>query len=107
MAYSLILSTVSTKDEGQHIARALLERRLVACVNIVGPIESIYRWKGEVENSQEFLMMIKTESEKFEAVKEAIRSLHSYEVPEIVQIPIENGLPSYLTWISEAVGSDA
>jgi periplasmic divalent cation tolerance protein len=105
MAYSLILSTASAKEEAQEIARTLVERKLVACVNIVGPIESIYRWKGEVENSQEFLLLIKTESGKFEAVREAIQALHSYEVPEVVQIPIENGLRSYLTWITESVGS--
>src|SRR3569832_1646739 len=105
MAYSLILSTASTKDEAQEIARALVERKLVACVNIVGPIDSIYRWKGEVENAQEFLMVMKTGSEKFEDVREAVKSLHSYEVPEVIQIPIENGLPAYLTWISDSVGS--
>lgn len=107
MAYALILSTASAKQEAQEIARTLVERKLVACVNIVGPIESVYRWKGEVENSQEILLLMKTESEKFEAVRDAIKSLHSYEVPEVVQIPIENGLPAYLTWISESVGSES
>ena len=104
MAYSLILSTASAKEEAQEIARALVERKLVACVNIVGPIDSIYRWKGEVESSQEFLLLMKTEAEKFQAVREAIKALHSYEVPEVIQIPIENGLTSYLSWISESVG---
>lgn len=103
MAYSLVLSTASSRDEAQEIARTLVERRLVACVNIVGPIDSIYRWKGEVESAQEFLLLIKTEAEKFESVREAVKSLHSYEVPEVVQISIENGLPAYLTWISESV----
>ncbi len=103
MAYSLVLSTTSTKEEAQEIARTLVERKLVACVNVVGPIDSIYRWKGEVESSQEFLLLLKTESDKFDAVREAVRSLHSYEVPEVVQIPIENGLPAYLNWISESV----
>src|SRR3569832_640921 len=104
MAYSLILSTASAKVEAQEIARALVERKLVACVNIVGPIDSIYRWKGEVETSQEFLLLMKTEAEKFQAVREAIKALHSYEVPEVIQLPIENGLTSYLSWISESVG---
>jgi periplasmic divalent cation tolerance protein len=104
MTYSLILSTASSKDEAQEIARALVDRRLAACVNIVGPIESIYRWKGLVEDSQEFLMLIKTQSDRFESVREAIRGLHSYETPEVIQLPIEDGLPAYLHWISESIG---
>jgi len=103
MGFTLILSTASSKEEAQEIARALVDRRLVACVNIVGPIDSIYRWKGEVENSQEFLLLMKTEGDRFEEVQEAIKGLHSYEVPEVVQVPIEKGLPAYLEWISESV----
>ena len=103
MGFTLILSTASSKEEAQESARALVDRRLVACVNIVGPIDSIYRWKGEVENSQEFLLLMKTEGDRFEEVQEAIKGLHSYEVPEVVQVPIEKGLPAYLEWISESV----
>jgi periplasmic divalent cation tolerance protein len=103
MAYSLILSTASSKDEAQHIARALVERKLVACVNIIGPIDSIYRWKGEVETAQEFLLLMKTDSEWFERVRDAVKSLHSYEVPEVIQVPVENGLPAYLQWISTSI----
>jgi periplasmic divalent cation tolerance protein len=103
MGYSLILSTASSKDEAQHIARALVEQKLVACVNIVGPVESVYRWKGEVENAQEFLLMMKTDSERFERVRDAVKSLHSYEVPEVIQLPVENGLPAYLQWISASI----
>jgi len=104
MTYSLIISTVSSRDEAQHIARALVDRKLVACVNIVGPIESIYRWKGEIENSQEFMLLMKTESDRFDRVREAVKALHSYEVPEVIQVPIENGSPAYLEWISGSVG---
>ena len=103
MAYTLILSTASSKEEAQEIARALVERRLVACVNIVGPIDSIYRWKGEVESSQEYLLMMKSDDDHFERVRDAVKTLHSYEVPEVVQVPIENGLPAYLEWISDSV----
>ena len=103
MAYSLILSTASSKDEAQHIARALVERKLVACVNIIGPIDSIYRWKGEVESAQEFLMLMKTDSNQFDRVRDAVKSLHSYEVPEVIQVPVENGLPAYLQWISTSI----
>jgi periplasmic divalent cation tolerance protein len=103
MAYSLILSTASGKDEAQHIARALVERKLVACVNIIGPIDSIYRWKGEVESAQEFLLLMKTDSDLFDRVRDAVKSLHSYEVPEVIQVPVENGLPAYLQWISTSI----
>lgn len=104
MAYSLILSTAPSKNEAQTIARALVERRLVACVNIVGPIDSVYRWKDEVESAQEFLMVIKTESAYFEKVQNTIRQLHSYELPEVIEVDIKNGSPEYLKWISESVG---
>ena len=103
MAHSLILSTTSTKDEAQNIAKVLVERKLVACVNIVGPIESIYRWKGEVENAQEFLMVIKTEAGRFAEVRDAIKGMHSYEVPELIEVSIENGSADYLKWISESI----
>ena len=104
MAYSLIFSTASSKDEAQHIARALVEQKLVACVNIIGPMDSIYRWKGEIESAQEFLLMMKTESERFERVRDAVKSLNSYEVPEVMQVSVENGLPAYLQWISTSIG---
>ncbi len=104
MNYTMILSTAPTKDEAHEIASALVERKLVACVNVLGPMDSIYRWKGGVENAQEFLLLMKTEAELFESVRDAIRQMHSYEVPEVLQVPIENGLPAYLTWISENVG---
>jgi periplasmic divalent cation tolerance protein len=101
--YRLLLSTAGTREEAQLIARALVERRLAACANIVGPIESVYRWKGEVEESQEFLLLIKTTADLFPKIQGAIRKLHSYEVPELIQLPIETGLPSYLKWISENI----
>ncbi len=104
MNFTMVLTTTSSRDEADHIAQSLVERKLVACVNIVGPIQSVYRWKGQVESAQEFLLLMKTRAERFDNVRDAVRALHSYEVPEIVQIPIENGLPAYLAWISENVG---
>jgi periplasmic divalent cation tolerance protein len=85
------------------LARELLSRRLAACVNVVGPIQSIYRWKGEVEEAQEFLLLIKTTAERAAAVREAIVELHSYDVPELIQLSIESGLPEYLRWIGDSV----
>lgn len=103
-AKKIVLTTTSSKEEAEQIARALVERRLAACVNISGPIESVYRWKGEVESATEWLLIIKTVASAFEGVRDTIRKLHSYEVPECVEVPIEAGIAEYLQWIDENVG---
>ena len=99
----VVLSTVSSGDEARMIASALVEKQLAACVNIVGPIHSIYRWKGAVEESQEFLLLIKTTADTVSRLREELVRLHSYEVPECIALGIESGLPEYLDWISESV----
>jgi periplasmic divalent cation tolerance protein len=98
----LVLSTAGSKEEAQKIARILVERLLAACVNIVAG-ESIYRWEGEVETAQEWLLVIKTTDEAFERVRAAIAELHSYEVPECISISVEDGSAEYLQWISDSV----
>ena len=97
----IALTTTGSKEEAQKIARALIERRLAACVNIVGPIESIYRWEAKVESAGEWLLLIKTTANAFAAVSAAITELHSYQLPECVQIPVEAGSENYLRWIEE------
>ena len=100
-----VTTTASTREEAAKIATALLERRLAACVQVVGPIESHYWWKGKIEQSTEWLCLIKTIRGKFPAVEAAIRANHSYEVPEIVACPIELGSEPYLEWLrSETAG---
>ena len=99
----IILSTTGSRDEAEKIARALVEHKLAACVNIVGPIESVYRWQYAVETCEEFLLIIKTTGAAYERVRDLIRLLHSYELPECVQLSIEDGLPKYLEWIGESV----
>jgi periplasmic divalent cation tolerance protein len=99
----IVLSTAGTQEEAQKIAHALVERRLAACVNIVGPIQSVYRWKGAVESAPEHLLIIKTTAAAFPSVRRAIRELHSYELPECVMLAIEDGSPEYLEWIAESV----
>ncbi len=99
----LVLTTAGSEEEARKIARALVERRLAACVNIVPQIESIYRWEGKVEEAQEWLLVIKTTGAAFDRVRDAIKELHSYEVPECICISIENGSPDYLKWIGESV----
>jgi periplasmic divalent cation tolerance protein len=99
----IILSTTGSREEAQEIARALVERKLAACVNIVGPVESVYRWQGAVETSEEFLLIVKTTGAAYGRVRDLIRQLHSYELPECVELSIEDGLPQYLEWIGESV----
>ena len=98
-AYIQISTTTETKEEAQKIALYLVEQKLAACVQIGGPIESTYRWKGKVENAQEWLCLIKTRENLFDKVEAAIKKLHSYETPEIIAVPILEGSKEYLNWI--------
>jgi periplasmic divalent cation tolerance protein len=100
----IVLSTAGSGEEARKIAEALVERRLAACVNIVGPIHSVYRWKGAVESAPEHLLVIKTTTAAFPRVRDAIRELHSYELPECIMLPVEAGGEEYLKWIEESVG---
>jgi periplasmic divalent cation tolerance protein len=99
----LILSTASSREEAKNIASELVSRRLAACVNILGPVSSVYHWQGEVENSEEFLLLIKSTQAQFPQIQDAIRELHSYQVPELISFTIESGLESYLDWIGASV----
>lgn len=99
----LVLTTASSKEEAHKIARALVERVLAACVNIVPQVGSIYRWEGEVEEAEEWLLIVKTTSGAFERVREAIQELHSYDVPECIYVAIESGSSEYLNWLGESV----
>ncbi len=98
----IVLCTAGSEDEARKIARHLVEQRLAACVNIVPHIESIYRWQGKVESSAEWLLLIKTTAEKFSEVLDAIRQLHSYELPECISIDIDDGSAAYLEWIDQS-----
>ena len=100
----LVLVTCGSVQEAQQIGRALVQERLAACVNVVqAPVESIYRWKGRVDTAMEFLMIIKSSREQFSALEERIRKLHSYEIPEIIAVPIEKGSRDYLAWLTDSV----
>jgi periplasmic divalent cation tolerance protein len=99
----IVLSTAGSEAEAHKIAQALVERRLAACVNIVGQIQSVYRWKGAVERAPEYLLIIKTTAVAFPRVCEAVRELHSYELPECIMLPIEAGSEDYLDWIAQSV----
>lgn len=101
--YIQIITTTETEQDAQAIATALIERRLAACVQIAGPIRSTYRWKDKVETSREWQCVAKTRRDLYERVEEAIKSLHPYEVPEILAVPIVAASESYRRWIDEQV----
>jgi periplasmic divalent cation tolerance protein len=98
-----VLTTAGSEEEAGRIASALVERRLAACVQVVGPIVSRYRWQGAVEEEREWQCLAKTTGAAYERVEAAIRELHSYEEPEIVATPIVAGSSGYLAWIEENV----
>jgi periplasmic divalent cation tolerance protein len=98
-----VLTAVGAPPDAQRIARALVEERLAACVNVVPGVVSVYRWKGVVEKEDELLLIIKTIGERVEPLKGRLLELHPYELPEVVVIPIGSGHQAYLDWIAEQV----
>jgi len=93
--------TCGSEEEALKIANALVEARLAACVNVVAPIRSIYRWEGKIWDEKEWLLIIKTEKHRFDALEKKVKSLHSYSVPEIICLPITEGSAPYLNWLVE------
>jgi periplasmic divalent cation tolerance protein len=106
--FIVVYVTASSPAEGERLARALVEEQLAACVNRIAPIQSVYRWQGKVEQSEEQLLIIKTRKTLFAALEKRVRELHSYSVPEIIALPIVAGSEAYLQWLGEqVVGSEA
>lgn len=97
----VVLCSCCGEEEAGRIARALVERRLSACASIVPGIQSIYRWQGQVERASECLLLIKTVRGAFDELRAAILELHSYEVPEVIALPVVTGYESYLRWVAE------
>jgi periplasmic divalent cation tolerance protein len=97
------LSTVASAEDADRIARALVERGLAACVNVLPEVVSTYRWKGKVQQERERLLVIKTTAARFEALREALVELHPYELPEVVALPIVAGHAPYLAWLDGSV----
>lgn len=95
----LILVTAGSETEAETIAKTLVEERLAACVNLVSPIRSIYRWEGKITDDREWLLMIKTQAARFAAVAARVTALHSYQVPEVLAVPIQAGAEAYLRWV--------
>ncbi len=99
----VVLTTSGNRAEAERIATALVEAQIAACVNVVGPIRSIYRWEGKVQNTEEFLLIVKTWEDAYERVEEAIKELHSYDLPECIALRVEKGSEQYLEWIENSV----
>ena len=98
--FQIVLTGCPDKTIAERIANALVEEGLAACVSILPPMQSIYRWKGKVEQTSEQLLIIKSSSARFPAIRERIQALHPYELPEIIAVPIADGLPGYLAWLN-------
>ena len=99
--YIVVFVTVSSAAEGEKLANSLVEERLSACLNRLGPVQSTYWWRGQVERGEEQLLVIKTREDLFDRLKARVQELHSYTVPEIIALPILKGSESYLHWMQE------
>lgn len=99
----IVCCTCASREEAARIARAVVEARLAACVNVLPEVESIYRWQGKIETEREALLLIKTAEWRFAELRDRIAALHSYEVPEIIAFPLVAGAENYLAWLREQV----
>jgi len=102
----VVLVTVGSEQEAETIATALLEERLAACVNVTSPVRSLYRWEGHIADDREWQLIIKTQARLFEALAARVRALHSYDVPEIVALPVLAGTADYVGWIQNETESE-
>jgi periplasmic divalent cation tolerance protein len=99
----LILCTAPDRETGLKLSKSLLEQGLAACVNLTSPITSVYHWQGKLETSEEILLLIKTTKQHYKAVETALRAEHPYELPEIIAVPVEQGLEDYLNWVERCI----
>ncbi len=102
-SYIIVLVTVANKQEGEKISQKLLDEKLIACANIVGPVSSHFHWGGKVEAAEEFLVLMKSRMDLFEALSLRVKALHSYEVPEVLALPIIGGSKTYLDWLCSSL----
>ena len=102
-AYVIVLVTTASKQEAEKIAQHLLKRKLIACANIVGPVSSLFHWSGKLETADEYLIFMKSRRDLFEKLAETVKALHSYEVPEILVLPIVGGSKEYLSWLGSCL----
>lgn len=103
----LVMSSLPDQAAAQQLARTLIERRLAACVSVLAPCTSVYRWKDKVEEAAEIPVLIKTTAGRYAELESALRTLHPYELPEIIAVPVTHGLPGYLDWVAGETASPA
>ena len=101
-AFRVVISTAGTEEEGARIAKSLLERKLCACVNLVPKVRSFYRWEGAIQDDAEVLLIMKTTKEKLQRLSEHLAEIHSYDVPEVLAVAVDQGRGSYLEWLAES-----
>jgi periplasmic divalent cation tolerance protein len=101
----VVLSACATEEEAEKLARTLIEARLAACVNIVPGARSIYRWQGAIESAPEWLLIIKSSRPNFGRLSAALEKAHSYQVPEVLALPVVEGAPNYLNWLEDQLGA--
>ena len=105
-SFSIIVTTVNSSSEAEKLSNHLVKNKLAACVNIIGPVTSVYNWKNNLENSKEYILWIKTITENILSVSNTIKSLHSYDVPEIISFPIKSHNDDYSQWICDIFGKE-
>lgn len=101
--HAIVLVTTASKEEADKIAQKLLEEKLIACSNIIGPVSSLFWWKNRIEKTEEYILLVKSRLDLFEKLSKRVKSLHTYEVPEIIALPIMQGSKAYLEWINENI----
>jgi len=101
--YIAVFVMTANREEAEKVARRLLDEKLIACANIVGPVSSFFWWAGKVERTEEYLLLAKTRSDLFENLSDEVKALHSYEVPEIIALPIVNGSKAYMEWLESCL----
>jgi periplasmic divalent cation tolerance protein len=103
VSHVIVFTTTATKEEAENIARSLLSQKLIGCANITGPVSSLFWWREEISQENEFLVLMKTRAELFEKVATAIKQMHSYEVPEVIAVPLTDGDKAYLKWLDNCL----
>ena len=105
--FVVVLVTAGDAGEAARIGRTLVEERLAACANLVGPIRSVYRWQGAVEEAAEHLLLVKARADDLPALEARVRALHSYQLPEVLALPVAAGSAAYLAWLAQSTARDA
>jgi periplasmic divalent cation tolerance protein len=102
-SYIIVIVTTASKAEAETIAQRLLEAKLIGCANIIGPVQSHFHWSGKIDKAEEYLVLMKSRRGLFEKLSEAVKALHSYEVPEIIALPVVAGSKAYLNWLDNCL----